>query len=294
MPGAAIGEGAGDGRSALGGGAHRARLSEGLRGVLIGLARRGALLKASIDGAELLSPRNGFERAVATVTAPELAAIVGLGWIHETQPGRWQLSDAGLEAARAARASGAEAAPQAGAAIVVPAEPRPLINPRESPLAWLVRRKDREGRTLISAVQYEAGERLRADFWFAQMTPRVTATWAGTASSRRERRATPGTGVEMQDQVIAAIERVRRALKSVGPELCGVLIDVCCHLKGIEDAERAQHLPQRSGKVVLQLALTALARHYGLVREVSTGAVCGLRTRHWGAHDYRPTIERWR
>jgi hypothetical protein len=258
------------------------------------LARRGALLKASPDGARLLSPRNGFECAIATVTAQELAAILDLGWLREAEPGRWQLSDAGLDAARAARASGAAVAQPPGAATAEPSEPLPLTNPRESPLAWLVRRKDRAGRSLISAVQYEAGERLRADFWFAQMTPRVTASWAGTASSRRERRTTPGAGVEIQDQIIAAIDRVRRALKSVGPELCGVLIDVCCHLKGIEDAERAQRLPQRSGKVVLQLALTALARHYGLVREAPAGAVREPRTRHWGTHDYRPTIERWR
>lgn len=41
-------------------------------------------------------------------------------------------------------------------------------------------------------------------------------------------------------------------------------IDICCELKGLEEAEKSQCWPQRAGKVVLQLALTRLARHYGL------------------------------
>jgi hypothetical protein len=91
------------------------------------------------------------------------------------------------------------------------------------------------------------------------------------------------------DRAIAARERVQRALKAVGPELSGVLIDVCCHLKGLEDAERSAGWPQRSGKVVLQIALTALARHYGLDKR-SSGAGTG-HIRHWGGDGYRPTLD---
>ena len=70
----------------------------------------------------------------------------------------------------------------------------------------------------------------------------------------------------------------------------GVLIDVCCHLKGLEVAERAAGWPQRSAKIVLQLALTALARHYGLetAPQPETGAAL---VRHWGSDDYRPLFE---
>ena len=31
---------------------------------------------------------------------------------------------------------------------------------------------------MISQAQFDAGERLRADFWFAQMTPRTTTNWS--------------------------------------------------------------------------------------------------------------------
>jgi hypothetical protein len=41
-----------------------------------------------------------------------------------------------------------------------------LLNDGESPLGWLKSRKDRNGNPLISEPQYEAGERLRADYWF--------------------------------------------------------------------------------------------------------------------------------
>ncbi len=99
------------------------------------------------------------------------------------------------------------------------------------------------------------------------------------------------TDADLQDNVAGARERVRRALTAVGPELAGVLIDVCCHLKGLEEAERAAGWPQRSGKVVLQLALTRLARHYGIDPAVARSEARAPSVRHWGSDDYRPLFE---
>ena len=162
---------------------------------------------------------------------------------------------------------------------------------QEGPLAWLRRRKDKDGQRLITEPQFAAGERLAADFQRAQLTPRVTADWSAVAG-RRMRRATPGTGVELSDNAVAARTRVHRALAAVGPELAGILLDVCCLDVGLEAAERAQRWPQRAGKVVLQLALTGLARHYGLIPpEPPPGA---QRLRHWGSDDYRPNLDVWR
>jgi hypothetical protein len=97
----------------------------------------------------------------------------------------------------------------------------------------------------------------------------------------------------LRDEVIAAKERVMRALDAVGPELAGVLVDICCELKGLEEAERSHDWPQRAGKVVLQLALTRLARHYGLdVPSELPRRRKGIR--HWGSEDYRPTLDAWR
>lgn len=162
---------------------------------------------------------------------------------------------------------------------------------KESPLAWLARRKDKDGRPMLSDAEFDAGEKLRADFWFAQMTPRVTANWSLLLGAGGGTRGAPDIGPDLKDSIIAARERVRRALSSVGPDLAGVLIDVCYHLKGLEASEKASGWPQRSGKIILQIALRQLARHYGLLRETNAAPAMPVRIRHWGASDYRPAIE---
>jgi hypothetical protein len=170
----------------------------------------------------------------------------------------------------------------------------PIRNPAESPLAWLASRKDKDGQPMLTDTEFDAGEKLRADFWFAQMTPRVTANWSLLLSGGGEaRRGSPDAGPELRDSVVAAKERVRRALAAVGPDLAGVLIDVCCHLKGLEASEKASGWPQRSGKIILQIALRQLARHYGMAPPLTraTDREPPVVVRHWGAGDYRPAIE---
>ena len=136
---------------------------------------------------------------------------------------------------------------------------------------------------------FNAGEKLRADFWFAQMSPSVTQSWSLTAGSGGGTRSAPGTGVEIADNVIASAERVRRTLAAVGPEHAGILIDVCCHLKGLEDVERRAGWPRRSAKIVLGMALASLARHYGFSAEERARRPAAVR--HWGASGYRPSID---
>ena len=84
-----------------------------------------------------------------------------------------------------------------------------------------------------------------------------------------------------------------RALMAVGPEVSGVLVDICYELKVSEEAEKENGWPQRAGKVVLQITLTHIARHYGPISDdMHKPARRGLR--HWGSEDYRPTIDAWR
>lgn len=107
---------------------------------------------------------------------------------------------------------------------------RVLVDDSESPLAWLVRRKGRDGRTLIDTTQFMAGERLRADFTRAQMSPRVTSNWDHGGSGQ----AKSFSPAEMTDVVVAA---------------------------------RQRGWPARSAKIVLQLGLDRLSRHYGYAHE---------------------------
>jgi hypothetical protein len=154
-----------------------------------------------------------------------------------------------------------------------------LANDSESPLAWLARRKGRDGRAMISRDQFAAGERMRADFTRGNLTPRVTSNWSAPTGGR-------GSGVgpcEMTDLIIASRQRVRLALQACGPEFFGLLMDVCCFLRGLEDVERERGWPPRSAKVVLQLALDRLARHYGLGNAGRREASAHVRT--WIASD---------
>lgn len=152
-----------------------------------------------------------------------------------------------------------------------------VVNDSESPLAWLARRKGRDGRSMIGPDQFIAGERLRADFTRGHLMPRVTSSWSGIGRTRGA-----GGGGEMTDMIVASRQRVRQALEACGPEFSGLLLDICCFLRGLEDVERERGWPSRSAKVVLQLALDRLARHYGL-RTDALGGSAAIRT--WLADD---------
>jgi hypothetical protein len=155
-----------------------------------------------------------------------------------------------------------------------------LVNDGESPLAWLARRKGRDGRIMISANQFIAGEKLRADFTRGHLSPRVTSDW--TAPTGRSRTQGGGAG-EMTDLIVASRQRLRLAMEACGPEFSGLLMDVCCFLRGLEEVERERGWPPRSAKIVLQLGLDRLARHYGLRDEARGEANARVRT--WLAED---------
>ncbi|MGX1306870.1 hypothetical protein AB7M35_001590 [Amorphus suaedae] len=168
-----------------------------------------------------------------------------------------------------------------------PAEP--AIDLDESPLGWLARRRDKAGKPILDGAQLMAGERLRLDFTRGQMMPRMSVDLSlGMNGGGRSGRT--GGFQDLSDSAMAARDRVNRALGAVGPELSGLLVDVCCFLKGLELVERERGWPGRSGKVVLLIALSRLADHYGYGREARGAERSGGPT-HWGAADYRPRIE---
>lgn len=156
-------------------------------------------------------------------------------------------------------------------------------------LDWLRERRAADGRPMLSEDEYKAGLRLREDFERAQMQPRITSSWSGLPDDR-SRRSAPGTGIELRDAVIAAQQRVRRALQAVGSDHAGILLDVCCLETGLAHVEQREGWPQRSAKVVLQIALRLLAVHYGIAeqRPVERSVV-----RHWAEEGYRGSIDQW-
>ena len=159
----------------------------------------------------------------------------------------------------------------------------------ESPLTRLFQRKGDAGKTLIDAQQFAAGEKLRQDFERAHLAQRVTASYAESSGSGGRHWQMSDNSIErLNDNALAARQRLHNAFEAVGPELSGILYQVCCVAAGFEQAERLLHLPARSGKAILALALTRLARHYGLIKQHKPRRKDVIA--HWALDDYRPAI----
>ncbi|MDE2363643.1 MAG: ATPase [Hyphomicrobiales bacterium] len=160
------------------------------------------------------------------------------------------------------------------------------VDERESPLAWLARRKTRGGAPFLSVAQLEAGGRFSREVTIAQTVPRVTSDWSGVGASG-------GRGpqeLNISDMAMAARQRLDRAAAAIGPELYGILFDVCGFQKGLETVERERAWPARSGKLVLRIALDRLAAHYGIASSAQ-GPEKAKGLLRWGAEDYRPFID---
>ena len=159
----------------------------------------------------------------------------------------------------------------------------------ESPLLRLFQRKDAKGQTYIDARQFAAGEKLRSDYERAHLSGRVVSAYAESAGSGGRHWQMSDNAIEkMTLGTLEARKRLQAAFEAVGPELSGILYQVCCIASGFETAEAILALPPRSGKAVLALGLTRLARHYGLIRPHAPRQRDVLA--HWAMDDFRPFI----
>ncbi|GAB5349606.1 DUF6456 domain-containing protein [Alteriqipengyuania sp. 357] len=125
------------------------------------------------------------------------------------------------------------------------------VNLAESPLTWL------HARGHLSDRLFDAGERLRADYEKAQLSPSVTMRWDPVRI-----KGGPDTGLSPTERQLAAKERFDGALAAAGSGLADVLWRVVCACESLPQAERALQWPARSGKLVLKLALERVADFY--------------------------------
>ncbi len=133
-------------------------------------------------------------------------------------------------------------------------------NLAESPIAILGRRRDKDGKLFLEPELVEAAEQLREDFELAQMAKLSTGEWSTVLTYEDRSNGQSATTIGKGNR--AARERVNLALRDLGPGLADVVLRVCCHLEGIETAERRMGWAARSGKIVLRIALQRLRRHY--------------------------------
>ena len=128
------------------------------------------------------------------------------------------------------------------------------VNLTESPLGWLL------SRGFVTQRQYDAGERLRADWERGQLAPRITMTWDAAPVARG--RGGSADEPDLSGAQIDARSRFDHAIDSAGPGLADILWRIVCAGEGMRDAETALGWPARAGKLVLSLALDRIADYY--------------------------------
>jgi hypothetical protein len=130
------------------------------------------------------------------------------------------------------------------------------VNLAESPLGWLYSRGH------IVRRQFDAGEKLRADWERGQLAARVTMAWdaAPVARGRGGRAPKP----DLSAGQIDARRRFQAAIDAAGPGLADILWRIVCSGEGMREAESALGWPARAGKVVLTIALERVADYYRL------------------------------
>ena len=126
------------------------------------------------------------------------------------------------------------------------------VNLGESPLTWL------HSRGHLTERQFDAGERLRADYERAQLSPSITMRWDPV----RVDGGGGGDGLTTSERQIAAKSRFDGAMAEAGAGLSDILWRVACAGEGLPAAEKALEWPVRSGKLVLKLALDRVADFY--------------------------------
>lgn len=192
---------------------------------------------------------------LALVETPGLKARHGGGWVARAVDAPARPSSAGAPGRIAGERS------------VMDGDGRLLTrsaNLGESPIAWLARRKDADGRPWLSPAEVAAALRLRRDAELAMSGPSLTMRWDALASIGARSGGGSAARMEPGDRSLAAGRRVAEALEACGPRWRAFVEQACIHDSAIQAAERALGVPRREGKRLLKEGLTALARHYGI------------------------------
>lgn len=255
------------------------------------LMRHASQENAQEDLYALRRSQRGITLHVAFVSAALVHQLISDGAVKRQGEGALQLSRAGRLKAKRNGLGGFLAQHMQLAVVEEQGKDgiaKMLINQSENPLAVIAHRKDADGSPWLGSEHLAAGDRLRSDFTLSGLSPRMGIAWdLGIAQGAK---GFQPNQLELTETIIAARQRLQRAMRAVGPSCADLLLDVCCFLKGLEQIELERGWPQRSAKLALRFALEALARHYGLASE-ARGPSIARRIEQWGTEDYRPVID---
>lgn len=181
-----------------------------------------------------------------------------------TKEGRNALAEYLAEAENQRRRR-SETLTQSGISGVIGAHGREDIGPsrraryglQETPLQTLARLTDRDGNSFLSPEMIRAGERLREDFELAQIGQHGTPDGTFFEQKAPEVASEVHSGPSRE-----AFQRAAEALCALGPGLSDIALRCCCHLEGLEAAEKELGWSARSGKIVLRIALEQLHQYY--------------------------------
>ncbi|MBQ4823013.1 MULTISPECIES: DUF6456 domain-containing protein [unclassified Leisingera] len=245
--------------------------------VLTLLSRGGAVLAAA-EGMEMaVVVREGTEAdgQKVAVSRPLAGALALTGWISCARRGRisrYAITPSGRSALNriiADQENRARARLEGGFAeaqtpFLAPEDSdkssygrKPRYGGSETPLEMLARLSDKDGNSFLTPGMISAGKRLREDFELAQISSHLMQEKLYFAKGSQELRSSS------QEAGAAARKRMTEALQTLGMGLSDIALRCCCHLEGLETAERNLGWPARSGKVVLRIALQHLADYYG-------------------------------
>ncbi len=256
------------------------QLNEESRRVLRRLAEPGAVLAVAAEMEKAVVVRetaDGGTVRSAVVDAPIAEAMALKEWIECDEPGRisrYKITLAGRAALNqmvaqhesklrdyADNSAGVQSGEDAAAGLLQEdADPRyrRLRNAfTDSPLAILGRRRGKDGAAFLTQGQLAAGERLREDYELSQIEAHELGAWEQNLWND----IVPEWPEHLAPGVVAARDRLTRALHELGPGLGDISLRCCCYMEGLEAIEKGMGWSARSGKIVLRIALQRLEKY---------------------------------
>jgi len=226
------------------------------------LARPGAWIEAAGDRYAVRVGADRRARVLATLDEAALRQLILEPGLRARPGGGWIVR---RPAARAG--SGGEAPPEPGRPGVIEGV-RGVIQPdgslhtrranlAHSPVAWLARRLDPQGRPWLSAAEVAAAEQLGREAEAALRGPSLTMRWDALPRSG----GGSATRAEPAVSALNAGRRVEAALAACGPARAMVEA-VCVRASALQAAETGLGLRRREGKHLLKQGLKALAQYY--------------------------------